>query len=94
MPTNMVGEVAVKWIEGLQTGLPMCLSGAVFAPFRFTPKQVDQFRVLRPWAIKTGLEACLFMNIFFEKRWDQDWDDFRREMNFTKAPSFKRQQSR
>ncbi|CAB4064858.1 Neuferricin,Ubiquinone biosynthesis protein COQ4 homolog, mitochondrial [Lepeophtheirus salmonis] len=29
MPTNMVGEVAVKWIEGQQTRLPMCISGSL-----------------------------------------------------------------
>lgn len=27
MPTNMLGEVAVKWVEALNTGLPMCYGG-------------------------------------------------------------------
>lgn len=35
MPTNMIGEVSVKWVEALQTGLPMCISAAVFGPLRF-----------------------------------------------------------
>ena len=34
MPTDGVGEVIVKWIEGLQTGLPMCIGGAVLGPLR------------------------------------------------------------
>ncbi|XP_018518424.1 ubiquinone biosynthesis protein COQ4 homolog, mitochondrial isoform X2 [Lates calcarifer] len=34
MPTNMLGEVAVKWFEAAQTGLPMCALGAVLGPLR------------------------------------------------------------
>lgn len=33
-----VGEVAVKWVEALQTGLPMSIGGAVFGPIRLKPK--------------------------------------------------------
>ena len=25
--TNMLGEIAVKWVEGIQLGLPMCILG-------------------------------------------------------------------
>lgn len=38
MPTNMLGEVAVKWVEALNTGLPMCYGGAVFGAVRLRPK--------------------------------------------------------
>ena len=82
MPTNMVGEVAVKWVEALQTGFPMCVGGALLGPVRFTPRQVRQFQALRPWAIKTGIEAKTFINIYYEKRWEQDLEQFREEMNF------------
>lgn len=27
MPTNMLGEIAVKWIEAINFGLPMCYGG-------------------------------------------------------------------
>ena len=40
MPTNMLGETAVKWVEAIQTGLPMCFSAALFGPLRFRPKYV------------------------------------------------------
>jgi ubiquinone biosynthesis protein COQ4 len=89
MPTNMVGEVAVKWVEALQTGLPMCIGGCILGPLRFTPRQVAQFRRVRPWAIKVGLEAEFFMNVFWEQRWEQSLVDFRREMSFDPPPPFK-----
>lgn len=89
MPTNMVGEVAVKWVEGLQNGLPMCVGGAIFGPIRFTPKQVEQFRIVRPWAIRVGTEAKMFLNVYFEKRWEQDMDQFREELNYVRPPEMK-----
>ncbi|TRY61079.1 hypothetical protein TCAL_05707 [Tigriopus californicus] len=86
MPTNMVGEVAVKWVEALQTGLPMCVGGAVLGPIRFSPKQIRQFRRYRPWAVRVGLNSEFLLNVFYERRWDQDMDDFRREMRIEPKP--------
>lgn len=86
MPTNMVGEVAVKWVEALQTGLPMCVGGAVFGPLRFTAKQSRQFRALRPWAVSVGQNARPFFSVYYEERWEQDLDDFRREMKCDTPP--------
>lgn len=40
MPTNMLGEVTVKWIEALNIGLPMCWGAAVFGAARLRPKWV------------------------------------------------------
>ena len=37
MPTNMLGEIVVKWVEALQTGLPMCALGALGGPIRLGP---------------------------------------------------------
>lgn len=41
MPTNMLGEVTVKWIEAINIGLPMCYGGAVFGSIRLRPKLVS-----------------------------------------------------
>ena len=89
MPTNMVGEVAVKWVEALQTGLPMCAGGALLGPLRFTTKQQRQFAVLRPWAVRVGTEAKFLMCAYFEQRWEQQMEDFRREMNIEPPPTYK-----
>eukprot|EP00096_Caligus_rogercresseyi_P008472 TRINITY_DN2731_c0_g1_i2.p1 TRINITY_DN2731_c0_g1~~TRINITY_DN2731_c0_g1_i2.p1 ORF type:complete len:229 (-),score=63.31 TRINITY_DN2731_c0_g1_i2:125-811(-) len=89
MPTNMVGEVAVKWIEGQQTRLPMCISGGLLGPLRFTQKQADQYEKLLPWIARTGSEARLLMAVYFEKRWEQDIKDFRAEMRIQPPPVYK-----
>ena len=69
MPTTMVGEVVVKWVEALQLGLPMCVGGAVFGPLRFGPKQRQQYRSLLPWALHTGKSAGFLLAIHYENRW-------------------------
>jgi len=47
MPTNMLGEVAVKWVEALNTGLPMCYGGAVFGAVRLRPRSVAPYSIFR-----------------------------------------------
>ena len=83
MNTTMVGEVMVKWVEALQFRLPMCAGGAIFGPLRFKTKQREQYQQLLPWAIQQGTEASFLLNIYYEKRWDQDISEFRREFNIS-----------
>jgi len=87
MPTDMVGETLVKWVEALQTGLPMCVGGAVMGPVRFTKNsQFARFRKRRPWAIKVGQDAKFLQNVYYEERWEQDIDDLREELRIEPPP--------
>lgn len=84
MPTNMLGEVTVKWVEALNIGLPMCYGGAVFGAVRLRPKQRAQYRSrYLPWAIEAGKNAKPLMNVYWEKRWEQDINDLRKELHIT-----------
>ncbi|KAF7270633.1 coenzyme Q4 [Rhynchophorus ferrugineus] len=84
MPTNMLGEVTVKWVEAIQFKLPMCIGGAIFGPLRLKTKHRQLYLNHHlPWAVKTGLEAKFLLNIYFEKRWEQKVDDFYKEINIT-----------
>jgi len=70
-PTNMLGEVVVKWIEGIQTGLPMCVLGGVFGATRLRPKQRAKYiKTHLPWAIQVGLTGRPLLNVYFEHHWD------------------------
>ncbi|CAH2233767.1 jg3629 [Pararge aegeria aegeria] len=82
MKTTMLGEVTVKWVEGIQTKLPMCIGGGIWGAARLKPKHRQLYlKYYLPWAIKTGNNAKFLQAIYFEKRWDQNIDDFHREMN-------------
>lgn len=90
MPTNMLGEVAVKWVEGLQTGLPMCVGGAMFGPIRLRPKQRQKFiQTILPWAVRVGRQAKPLMCIYFERRWAQELSELRKEFNIESPPKIK-----
>jgi ubiquinone biosynthesis protein Coq4 len=65
----------------------MCAGAAVFGPLRFTPKQkLLFFGRVRPWAIRVGTQAHFLLNVFYEDRWEQNLDDFRREMSIEPPP--------
>ncbi|XP_065223910.1 ubiquinone biosynthesis protein COQ4 homolog, mitochondrial [Planococcus citri] len=82
MPTNMLGEVTVKWVEAFQTRLPLCVFGGVFGAVRLAPKQRMKYvNYYLPWAIKTGMNSKFFMNVYYEQRWDQSMESLLKELN-------------
>ncbi|XP_071322881.1 ubiquinone biosynthesis protein COQ4 homolog, mitochondrial isoform X1 [Trachinotus anak] len=87
MPTNMLGEVAVKWFEAAQTGLPMCALGAVLGPLRLNASRLQSlFTSLGPWALQNGRQARCVLSIFYERRWEQNLEDLRQELNIQPPP--------
>lgn len=87
MPTNMLGEVAVKWFEAAQTGLPMCVLGATLGPLRLSVSRLQMLiQSLGPWALHNGRRARCVLSIFYERRWEQNLDDLRQELNIEPPP--------
>ncbi|GFO15809.1 ubiquinone biosynthesis protein coq4 homolog, mitochondrial [Plakobranchus ocellatus] len=87
MPPNMLGEVAVKWFEAVQTGLPMCITAALFGPLRLGPKHRKMYlNIYLRWAIRSARQSKFLMNIYFEKHWERDISELRRELNVEPAP--------
>ncbi|CAF1387189.1 unnamed protein product [Adineta steineri] len=87
MPINMLGEVTVKWFEGIQYGLPMCVLGAFFGPLRLGPKHTAKYLHLTlPWIVRTARQSRSFMNVYFEKHWHKSINEFRRELNILEPP--------
>lgn len=87
MPTNMLGEVVVKWFEAVQTGLPMCILGALFGPIRLRTQSLQVlFSELIPWAIQNGRRAPCVLNIYYEQRWEQPLTALREELGISPPP--------
>ncbi|CAF0820946.1 unnamed protein product [Rotaria sp. Silwood1] len=87
MPINMLGEVTVKWFEGIQYGLPMCVLAAFFGPLRLGPRHTAKYLNLTlPWIVRTARQSRLFMNVYFEKHWHKPLAEFRRELNILEPP--------
>ena len=84
---SSLGEVTVKWFEGIQYGLPMCVLGAFFGPLRLGPKHTAKYLHLTlPWVVRTARQSRLLMNVYFEKHWHKPLAEFRRELNILEAP--------
>ncbi|XP_031434236.1 ubiquinone biosynthesis protein COQ4 homolog, mitochondrial isoform X3 [Clupea harengus] len=58
MPTNMLGEVAVKWFEAAQTGLPMCVLGATLGPLRLSSRRWPRLWARGRSAAAGGHDVC------------------------------------
>ncbi|XP_043224836.1 ubiquinone biosynthesis protein COQ4 homolog, mitochondrial-like [Amphibalanus amphitrite] len=91
MPTNLLGEVTVKWVEGLQTGLPMCVGGGLLAPLRLKPKHRQRFRTeCLPWALRAGRDARFLLSVYWERRWEQPLAELRQELGVPPPPDLLR----
>ncbi|XP_072488669.1 ubiquinone biosynthesis protein COQ4 homolog, mitochondrial isoform X1 [Notamacropus eugenii] len=88
MPTNMLGEVVVKWFEAIQTGLPMCVLGAAFGPIRLSAKKLKVLiSELIPWAVQNGQNSRCVLNLYYEQRWEQPIKALREELGITPPPA-------
>uniref|UniRef100_H0V3F5 Ubiquinone biosynthesis protein COQ4 homolog, mitochondrial n=1 Tax=Cavia porcellus TaxID=10141 RepID=H0V3F5_CAVPO len=87
MPTNILGEIVVKWFEAVQTGLPMCVLGALFGPVRLSARKLHVLvSELIPWAVHNGHRAPCVLNLYYERRWEQPLAALRKELGITAVP--------
>jgi len=83
MPTTVLGEIAVKWLEMVQTQLPMTALSSFVAPLRLSQSQREKLRQeMVPWAIRCGNNCVNLMNVYYEKHFEVDLDEFRKQLNF------------
>ncbi|XP_050373831.1 ubiquinone biosynthesis protein COQ4 homolog, mitochondrial [Argentina anserina] len=95
LPTNLMGESALKVIEFQQMYLPMCLMSVVGGSVRFNEKQRKLFfQHYFPWAVRAGMQSTDLMCIYYEKHFHEDLEDVQRKWGITPAPAvFKQTQA-
>lgn len=85
--TNVFGELSLKALEYVQTGLPMTALAVVGAQFRL-PRE-DRLLLWRhylPWALKAGMQSRDLMCIYYEQHFHRDLEELRQEWNILPAP--------
>ena len=81
LPPSWLGEVALKWLEAAQTGLPMCALGAVAGVVRLKPAQRVQVATqVVPWAARHGVGGVDLLCVYYEREMERDLDTLRREL--------------
>ncbi|PQP91660.1 ubiquinone biosynthesis protein COQ4 homolog mitochondrial [Prunus yedoensis var. nudiflora] len=81
LPTNLMGESALKVIEFEQMGSA-----------RFSEKQRKLFfQHYFPWAIRAGMQCTDLMCIYYEQHFHEDLEDVRRKWGIIPAPAVPKQ---
>lgn len=81
LPTNVEGELALKWFELAQTGLPMTLLSSIFGPIRLSFKEKERlFKKYVPWALQCGSQCKFLLNVYYEECWDKNIEEMRKEL--------------
>ncbi|CAJ0595443.1 unnamed protein product [Cylicocyclus nassatus] len=89
MPTHMLGEVTVKYFEGIQFGLPMCVTAGIFGAGRLRTKHRHRFLTkYLPWIIEQATKARFFMAIDWENHWEETIADLQKKFDVTPLDSF------
>lgn len=84
LPTNLIGESALKVIEFEQMLLPMCAMSVVGGSARFSEKQRTLFfRHYFPWAMRAGVACTDLMSIYYEKHFHENLEDVRKRWGIT-----------
>ena len=90
MPVSVTYELAVKFFEFANLGLPMAGLGATFGHLRLTHAQRSRlFRDYVPWALKCGSSSRSLITVYWEKRWEQDVEELKRELGIWDPPPAK-----
>ncbi|WKX88667.1 hypothetical protein Q1695_008360 [Nippostrongylus brasiliensis] len=91
MPTHMLGEVTVKYFEGIQFGLPMCVTAGVFGAARLRKNFSHRRQFLtrnHPWIVEQAQKARFFMAVDWENHWEETIPDLQEKLGVIPLSSY------
>ncbi|VDO33644.1 unnamed protein product [Haemonchus placei] len=100
MPTHMLGEVTVKYFEGIQFGLPMCVTAGIFGAARlrtmlFSSAGENAFRHRHrflarnlPWIVEQAQRARFFLAVDWENHWEETIPDLQKHLGVTSLKDY------
>ena len=89
LPPTVLGELALKWFEAAQTGLPVAALSAAAGPAALPPGELAVLRRdLVPWALRAGRVARRpLLAVRFEEEFATPLTDLRRKFGIIPAPA-------
>uniref|UniRef100_A0A061QSH9 Ubiquinone biosynthesis protein COQ4 homolog, mitochondrial n=1 Tax=Tetraselmis sp. GSL018 TaxID=582737 RepID=A0A061QSH9_9CHLO len=85
--TNVFGELVLKAVEAVQTGLPMAALSVAGGQLRLSPeKRSSLLRVYLPWALSAGARCTPLLPIYYERHFREDLGELRRRWKIDTAP--------
>jgi len=95
LPPTVLGELALKWLELMQTGLPLAALSATGGALGATGLSARERDVLwdvyLPWAVRfgRGMRENALMCVYYEEELETDLDALRERMGVEAAPIVK-----
>ena len=87
LPVNVESELALKYFEFANLGLPMAAISAVFGPLRLSSQKRSRlFSEYVPWAMKCGSSARSLITVYWEERWGQNIEEMKTELGIWDPP--------
>lgn len=84
---SVEAEIALKWLELIQTGLPVALLSSLVGPLRLTDvERKHLFDVYVPWAVQCGGRCHFLLNIMYEDHLEKDLGEVREMFGFINSP--------
>ncbi|THU89667.1 coenzyme Q biosynthesis Coq4 [Dendrothele bispora CBS 962.96] len=85
---NVESELAIKYFEFVNLGLPLAALSAVFGPLRLSSKKRQRlFSEYVPWALKCGSSARCLISVYWEERWEQNVEEMKKELGLLDSPA-------
>ena len=87
LPPTVLGEVALKWLEMVQTGLPMAALAAAVGPARLPARErAHLVTQLAPWAVAAGRACVPLMSVRYEELLGAPLGEVRERLALQPAP--------
>jgi ubiquinone biosynthesis protein COQ4 len=87
LPVSVEAELAVKFFEFANLGLPVAAISAVFGPLRLDSRKRERlFREYVPWAMRVGGTARPLITVYWEERWGQNIEELKAELGIADPP--------
>ncbi|KAL0953293.1 hypothetical protein HGRIS_004542 [Hohenbuehelia grisea] len=87
LPVNVESELALKFFEFANLGLPMTAFAAAFGHLRLSSQKRHRlFAEFVPWALKCGGSARSLITVYWERRWEQNVDEMKKELGIWDPP--------
>ncbi|KAI9007746.1 coenzyme Q biosynthesis protein Coq4-domain-containing protein [Hyaloraphidium curvatum] len=81
-------ELALKWFEMVQTGLPMTVLASLAGPLNLrSDERARLFSRYVPWAVSAAADAKFLMNVYYEELFDRDLGELQKELGIATPPA-------
>jgi len=87
LPPTVLGELGLKWLELVQTGLPVAALSATVGSLRLSGEEKEiLWDVYMPWALRVGKESEFLMNVYYEEEFGVDLSSLRYRLRIEAVP--------